>query len=669
MHMATEAIPGLTANHGETTIPALVVSSFFNGVTPPLEKLASLCTFCQSQFDYYTAMGVGEPLLGPYEALGRAFAETDGFSTKYGSLSTEFVATAYSEVFGKPPSSLQASHFQAQVDYFTGIYIQAGIAADNASLLAKGAALGQMLGVAALHGAATLNYYGAAQGFIGKMGDAGFVAGKPLLDYLDAPPDDTGPPPDPLFASVQNNVLTLSATDTYKFAIDDAGNLTITRAGTTEAKLLSAAEVTALTDVVIVSGGARVDIKAEDVTGLHVIKIDGPGLFNITDVPLDAAPFANVPNMSMLTFDSAQNFGVLPTGLLVNGNVGDALLTMWAGITLGYYAGLPSGSAVRDWTLALLANDYVRYLETHDPIDTVAVVSGGPNPRAQTLHDNLLGRINDQYVAYRINAPDDYLDARSPEAMAYASRPYAAGYTSDPADERAALAWDYSHGISHASYVSHATPAAVDAAGQSSANELWYPNGGGSGVSASGFAIGRHEGAGVEVGLKVKAADGTALAPTSTDPDGTAHFSVPAGSIAVGGGSGAKWDIDFSALTGLNGRTTETLDTYAFTLRIDTDPTAGVHYRDFILSGNAATGIFEWSDGAAGVFPDADGISPRISQNSLNFGLDFIKAAIDIDPGPGTAPYDFGSGLFDVELIASKGGVRLVGAHVVVDVA
>lgn len=665
--MATQEITGQTVNHNETTIPALVVAAFFNGVTPSLEKLASLSDFCRSQFDHYSAMGVGEPLLGPYEALGRAFAETDGFRTKYGSLTTDFVAATYAEVFGRPPTDVQAMHFQAQVAYFVSIYSQAGLPADEASLLAKGAVMGQMLGVASIHNAAALDYNAAARAFIDKMDDAGFEPGKPLFDYVDGPPD---PQPEPLLASLEGQVLTLSAADTYHFTIDDAGTLTITRAGTTASMVLAEADVIAISDVLIASAGARVDIKAEDVTSLHVIKIDGPGAFNITDVDLSTPPFCNVPNMSMLTFDSAREGGVLPAGLLVNGSVADAFLTMWAGITLDYYAGLPSGSAIHDWVLTLLGNDYVSYLETHDPIDVVAVLATGANPRAQTLHDNLLGRLTDDYVTQRVAANDGFLDSRTPEAAAYGSRPYAAGFTNDPTDERAALAWDYSKGINHSAYVSHASGAEVDLAGQHSAGELWYAydNGAVSGVSAAGFTIGRHEGAGVELGLKVKGVDGAAIAPATVDADGTAHYSVPAGGVP-GGGSMAQWDIDFSALAGLNGRVSETLDTYAFTLRIDTDPTAGVAYRDFTLSGDAATGIFNWNNGAGGIIADHDGPSAGISQNSLNFGLDFIKSMFDMSPADGNQPYDFSAGTFDVQLLASKEGVQLVGAHVVIDVA
>jgi hypothetical protein len=145
--MATETAPENTVSQDDSaTIPSLIVSNFFTGATPLFEKLADLSAFAQVQYSYYASMGVGQPLLGPYEAMGRAFAETDAFAAKYGALTDDFVATAYNEVFGRAPTDVQAAHFQAQLDYFSGIYVEAGLAADVALMLAKGAAIGQMLG-------------------------------------------------------------------------------------------------------------------------------------------------------------------------------------------------------------------------------------------------------------------------------------------------------------------------------------------------------------------------------------------------------------------------------------------------------------------------------------------------------------------------------------------
>lgn len=174
------------------TIPALVVTNFFNNATPQLAKLADLSAFAQVQFSYYSSLGVGKPLLGPYEAIGRAFAEEPSFQTKYGSLGSNFIATAYQDVFGRAATTEQVAHFQAQIDYFVSIYVGAGIPPANALSYAQGAVIGQMLGHAVTEGGSVFDYAGAAEAYIAQMDTAGFVPGRPLSNFADG---GTTPPP------------------------------------------------------------------------------------------------------------------------------------------------------------------------------------------------------------------------------------------------------------------------------------------------------------------------------------------------------------------------------------------------------------------------------------------------------------------------------------------
>lgn len=155
--------PGPVIPPAVTTVPSSVVFSFFNAAAPTAEKLADLAEFAKGQFEFYKASGVARPELGPYEALGRGFAETIAFDTKYGKLSVEnFVKKAYADIFERPASGAQEAHFQNQINYFETIYMKAGIAAAAATLLAKGAISGQMLGFAVLDEAAQHPYIAAA---------------------------------------------------------------------------------------------------------------------------------------------------------------------------------------------------------------------------------------------------------------------------------------------------------------------------------------------------------------------------------------------------------------------------------------------------------------------------------------------------------------------------
>lgn len=129
------------------------VFAFFTGSVPSESKLQSLNEFANSQYEYYKGLGVANPALGPYEAFGRAFAETPEFSAKYGEQSEAvFIGEAYQSVFGRAPTLAQQAHFQSQIDYFEALYEGVGISDHLSEQFAKGVALGQMIGFVALIG-------------------------------------------------------------------------------------------------------------------------------------------------------------------------------------------------------------------------------------------------------------------------------------------------------------------------------------------------------------------------------------------------------------------------------------------------------------------------------------------------------------------------------------
>lgn len=129
------------------------IFAFFNDAAPSDEKLQALNEFASSQYDYYKGLGVANPELGPYEAFGRAFADTPEFIARYGDRSEAvFIAEAYLSVFGRAPTPAQQAHFQSQIDYFEALYEGAGISEQLSEQFAKGVALGQMIGFVALIG-------------------------------------------------------------------------------------------------------------------------------------------------------------------------------------------------------------------------------------------------------------------------------------------------------------------------------------------------------------------------------------------------------------------------------------------------------------------------------------------------------------------------------------
>lgn len=163
-----------------STAPALVVAAFIEGVTPTSARLDGLASFAGNQYDAYLKLGVQDARLGPYEALGLGFASTSEFQAKYGSGSDSvYVAAAYNGAFGRAASGVQIEHFLAQDSYLEKLYLDAGISAGDAALRARGAVVGQMLGVAAQESGNA--YITAANAFLVDASDGSVTYGAKLI--------------------------------------------------------------------------------------------------------------------------------------------------------------------------------------------------------------------------------------------------------------------------------------------------------------------------------------------------------------------------------------------------------------------------------------------------------------------------------------------------------
>ncbi|SFE75548.1 hypothetical protein SAMN04488523_11043 [Sulfitobacter brevis] len=218
----------------------------------------------------------------------------------------------------------------------------------------------------------------------------------------------------------------------------------------------------------------------------------------------------------------------------------------------------------------------------------------------------------------------------------------------------------------------------IDLSGQTTGGNLLV----GSGIPASDFVVVRSEADGLELGLSIIYRQGPSVDPVSVDPDGTVHFLVNDGSQSTVNGSSddnagrAAWSFQYSAITGLNGETTD-LGDFTFMLKIDVDVTEGVDYRTFTMvdPGFAipnATGMYWVDEDNTPVIGD-DGGNTNVAQNSENFAFGFINNYIDADPDtPGMQSYTgdgFPEGEFDIVLEAYNAGGDLIASnHIVVDV-
>lgn len=127
--------------------PALLCQNYTYGAPTNLTQLNNNANFCQTQYNYYVSIGAADPGLGPYEALMRAYAGAGLLNTKWSGMSNQQIwQDLYTYGFNTTMSQAQIAHFDAQYNYFYGLYTNAGLSPSQADIEAKGAVAGQIMG-------------------------------------------------------------------------------------------------------------------------------------------------------------------------------------------------------------------------------------------------------------------------------------------------------------------------------------------------------------------------------------------------------------------------------------------------------------------------------------------------------------------------------------------
>ena len=141
------------------TVPSTETYIKMYGVSPSDAELNTLVVFATDHFNYASKIGVADPLIYVYEALGLALATISDtgsvvFKNNWGpstiASDVTFVSVAYVDVFGHAGSGAQVQQFVDQINFFKGLYTTSGAYGADANvidLLARGAIYGQMLGV------------------------------------------------------------------------------------------------------------------------------------------------------------------------------------------------------------------------------------------------------------------------------------------------------------------------------------------------------------------------------------------------------------------------------------------------------------------------------------------------------------------------------------------
>ena len=386
-----------------------------------------------------------------------------------------------------------------------------------------------------------------------------------------------------------------------------------------------------------VDGGHSFVMKASEYAAITAFDfVDGAtisGDVNVSGVTFSGAdaggPFEISHDLDELIETMISTHGVAYTmdHLSINGSLADTFKAVWDYLDDAYVGAGPS-DAVLNERFVRLGVEYVEYLEAGgEPFTDVTAKftadsnANGIPQREQSMHDNLLGNLNDAVIQGRFSDPvESELLALVPDE--YGQRPVYEGNESQVGGPKhdAVRAFDYDHGWDRPDYLDRSYSANIDPLARDGA-EMYY----GDGNTIDDWNVVRHEGAGVELGLKVKHRGGDEYAEASIDADGVAHYEVLAGA-QPGNPNRAEWNFDFAATD------YSADDDFTYVVELDIDATDGVNY----VTIHSTDDPHDTDTGDGSTF-----------QNSFNV------AFVDLDPGTaGTQHYGFGDAEFNVRISA-----------------
>jgi hypothetical protein len=378
------------------------------------------------------------------------------------------------------------------------------------------------------------------------------------------------------------------------------------------------------------------NIEHLDLVGINFIQANVGAGFNFApdvnlNALLDSFLLMQDPQDATTTVINPDAISDLLDRVTVNGSKIDAIKLVWdyldgAYTQSGYYNAFVNEAFIR------LGLEYVEYLDAGgEPlIDAIGKYVADNDAdsipqRSQSLHDNLLGNLAKVSIESR-----NFSDALEAELLAlvpdtYEARGVFSGEESaiGSDDHLSALAFDYDKGWDRPDYIFKSF-GAVDARAIDTDGDTLF----GDGNTTTGYNIVRHEGAGIELALKVKHRGGADYAVESHDADGTAHYTVLAG-LQPGTTNRGEWNFDFAGTVLAAGDD----DEFDFRVFVDIDASEeGVNFVEFT--------------------PGDNPVHLYSTQNSVNY------AFIDSDPLTDGHQAYLGEGVFDIELRAYENGTE-----------
>ena len=328
--------------------------------------------------------------------------------------------------------------------------------------------------------------------------------------------------------------------------------------------------------------------------------------------------------------------------LTVNGSKADAFKLIWDFLDDPYVASGDYYNTALNASFVRLGIEYANYLDAGGtPLTDVVAKYAADNDadgipqRYQSMHDNLLGNIATVSIEGR-NLPD----ALEAELLAlvptgYGERAVYSGTQSEfgGVNHDGVRSFDYDRGWIREDYIERNYDGVVHASASRDTNpadgideQMYYGNGN----TIDDWNIVRHEGAEVELALKVKHRGGDEYDEGVTDADGITHYTVVTGA-SPSNVNRAEWNFDFSATDYSSD------DDYVFTVELDIDPTDSENWVTIYSS--------------AAPLDSYTGVGGSLLQNSFNI------AFVDLDPlTPGNQNYGFGEAEWGVRLTAREVG-------------
>lgn len=428
--------------------------------------------------------------------------------------------------------------------------------------------------------------------------------------------------------TVAGNTLHFAQAGSYTIEYLPSGHVQIKLDGG-KATVIKAADYAAVTSFTF-APGATLDsaIRVDGVTFTEA----GPG-----------GPFETSHNLDALLGELITTHGIDWTvdHLLVNGSRADTLMVLWDFLDDAYVAGNNPFNVALNETFVRLGVRYVEHIEGGGtPFTDVTVKyaadsnANGIPQREQSMHDNFLGNLNGGAINVRFSS-DPALKA---ELLAlipneYETRMLYEGLESQVGGARHdnVRAFDWDKGWDRPDYLDRDYNAVVDPLARNGSN-MHY----GTGNPADDWNVVRHEGAQVELALKVKHRGGDEYPEASIGPDGIATYHVLTGP-QPGNPARAEWNFDFAA-------TDYSPDQdFTYVVELDVDPTDGVEW----LTVYSSALPLDTSFGGGSTFQNSSNVAFYRTPHAQVGG-----PGIDVDPAPGLQPYAFGDGTFGVRISA-----------------